>query len=36
MIEAYDVKSKRRAELDEALQFVLSHDKKLMERLADA
>ena len=36
MIEAYDVRSKRKAELDEALEFVLSHDKKLMERLADA
>jgi len=36
MIESYDMKSKRRAELDDALEFVLSHDKKLMQRLADA
>lgn len=28
--------SQKRRKLDEALKFVLTHDKELMERLADA
>ena len=33
MVEAQSLKKRR---LDEAMQYVLTHDKELMDRLADA
>ncbi len=35
-IEAFDAKADRKHRLRQALDFVLTHDKELLERLADA